>query len=221
MDYDNHIDKRKTEFESSALNTRIVSLKNMNNEIVKEIVEECNKRDFDYIVSQIDMDNFELINELIDNGFKVFGYPIILKTDLNKEYEKNNNVRVYKKTDLKELKQITRGAFRNAHWYHDRHLKKEDVDALYLEWLRNSCDGRAEIVLVYEKNNEVLGYIACNKKKDTGIIDLIAVSDKAKGRGIGKALVNAALEYFKKINLKEMEVKTEMTNITVLNLYNN
>ena len=220
MNFENCLDKKKTEFESKLLNARIVSIKNISKGSIKCITEECKKRGFDYAISKVGLDQKELINEMLNYGFEIFGSVIILKTRLGKEYEKNQNIREYKVSDMKKLRQITKGAFPNVHWYHDKHFVKGDIDALYIKWLENSCGGRAEIVLVYEENGNILGYIACNKRKNIGIIDLIAVSGRAKRKGIGKALVNAAQNYFKKKNFEWMEVKTELGNIGALNLYN-
>lgn len=219
MGYEDYLDTKKTEFESGILNKKIVSIKNFNAGNLNKIVNECKKRDFDYIVCQIGIDRGELINSMVNNGFRIFGLPVILKVKLSKKYMKEAHIRKYKKADLNELKKISKRAFLSSHWYNTNHLKKEKVDDLYIKWLENCCNGRAEIVLVYEENSKALGYVACTKKNGIGVIDLIAVSNKSKNRGIGKALINSAKNYFNEIGFKEMEVKTEMTNIAALNLY--
>lgn len=220
MDFEDYVDRKKAEFESKILNKRVVAIRNINKDNINKVIDYCKKRGFDYAVSKISVNELELINEMLNQGFGIFGSSLILKTKLDGEYRKSPGIRKYKESDLKELKQITRGAFPNVHWYQDKHFRKEDVDALYVQWLENSCKARAEIVFVYEENKEILGYIACNKRKNTGILDLIAVSSRAKRKGIGKALVNAGQDYFKKNNFEWMEVKTELGNIGALNLYN-
>lgn len=219
MDYKNFIDEKKAEFESNLLNKRMAVIKDFSKENIKDIAEECKKRDFDYIISQIAMNELELINRMLIIGFKVYGFPVVLKSNLDRECKKSAMIREYNPKDLRELKNITKGAFPNAHWYNNKNFHKENISNLYIKWLENSCNKRAEIVFVYEEKNNVLGYVSCRKNGSIGIIDLIAVSPKARKKGIGKALINAALAYFKDRRFNGAEVKTEITNTTALNLY--
>ena len=214
MNYDNYIDNKRTEFESSILNKKIVSIKNINKYNVKNIVDECERRGFDYIVSLIDSNQSELISTMIENGFRIYGGNIVLKNNLEGEYKLNRNVRAYKKQDLEQIKQMTRGAFPKAHWYNNKHLDKDKVDEIYVKWVENSCNGRADIVFVYEENNEILGYLTCNKR-----LELLAVSSKVRRKGVGSALVHAGLDYYKNKNFTEIELKVEMANLPVLNLH--
>ena len=219
MDYSMFIDEKKAQFESGILNKRIVSVKNIDEGHVKKIAEECRSRGFEYIISQVELQKFGLINEMLGNGFNIYGFSIILKTRLHEEREICKNIRAYQEKDLEKLKKITSGAFTTTHWYNDKRLSKEYIDKIYLKWVENSCHGRAEAVFVWGKKGNILGYVACNKKNNCGVIDLIAVSKNSRGKGIGKALVNAACSYFNKIGLKSVEVKTEAANIPALNLY--
>lgn len=219
MKYGDCIDEKRAEFESGILNTRVVSIKNVSKGNLKKIAEKCKEKGFDYIVCQIGITELDLINEMLSNGFRIYGFPVILKKNIEGEYKKSSHIRAYNPNDLKPLKSITKGAFQNVHWYNNRNLDKRSIDSLYIKWLENSCNGMAEIVFVYEKENRVLGYISCKRKGKIGVIDLVAVHTTAKKKGIGKELVNAAQEYFKDNGVKEMEVKTEITNSASLNLY--
>ena len=219
MDYSMFIDEKKAQFESGILNKRIASIKDIDEGHVKEIVEECRSRGFEYAISQVELQNVGLINEMLKEGFNIRGFPITLKKDIKVKQKTDRSIRKYQENDLVELKKISARAFTNAHWYNDKRLKKEDVNKIYLKWVENSCHGRAEAVFVWGKKGNILGYVACNKKNNCGVIDLIAVSKNSRGKGVGKLLVNAACSYFNKIGLKSVEVKTEAANIPALNLY--
>ena len=89
-----------------------------------------------------------------------------------------------------------------------------------MDWIRNSCGGRADAVLIYHENDVPKGFIACNIKGNKGLIDLIAVSEDARGKGIGKKLVSSSLRWFKdKVN--HVEVNTEAINYPSLKMYQN
>ena len=214
MNDGDYIDEKRTEFESSILNRKIVSIKNIDKNNIKFIIEKCKQNNFDYIVSQIDTNQPELISAMIDNGFRIYGGNVVLKNKLKGEYKINIKVREYEKKDLKQIKQMTRGAFPKVHWYNNKYLNKDKIDEMYVKWVENSCNGRADIVFVYEENDKVLGYLTCYKR-----LELLVVSSEARRKGVGSALVRTGLDYYKNKNFKEVSLKVEMLNIPVLNLH--
>ena len=157
---------------------------------------------------------------MVKGGFGIYGFPVVLTAKLGCPHRKNKHIREYKKEDIANLKKMSKGAFRTVHWYRDSNFKMGDVDRLYVKWVENSCKGRASLVLIYEENKKVLGYVACNKQKNIGVIDLIAVSKDSKGKGVGKELVMAALNHFKEMGFNQIKVKTDIRNAAALNLYN-
>jgi GNAT superfamily N-acetyltransferase len=65
------------------------------------------------------------------------------------------------------------------------------------------------------------GYIttAVNKTASRGVIANIAVSSACRGRGIGSALLEKALAYFKAQGLRQAKIETLETNGTAARLY--
>ena len=74
----------------------------------------------------------------------------------------------------------------------------------------------ADSVLVFEENGEILGYVTLQK---SGQIPLIGVSPKAQGRGIARALLNAAFTKFKKWGIEKVSIDTQAGNIPALRAY--
>lgn len=162
-----------------------------------------------------------LIQNLQKNGFVLAGLPVRLSINLEniKDYE-DQNIRLFENKDAGILSEIARNTFLNAYRYNDKKFDKSRVDDLYSEWIKNSCKGRAEAVFVYEDDNVPMGFIACNIKDKTGLIDLIAVSKDARGKGIGKKLVLNSLSWFKD-KVDKVEVNTEAMNYPSLRIYQN
>ena len=63
------------------------------------------------------------------------------------------------------------------------------------------------------------GFITLEKKEHTGIIGLIAVNNKYRGKGVGKALVRGALSRFQLMKLTKAEVVTQKRNISAVQFY--
>jgi ribosomal protein S18 acetylase RimI-like enzyme len=84
------------------------------------------------------------------------------------------------------------------------------------------CQGRAQQVLVARAaNHHPIGFISCHllPASSQGHIGLVGVSSEASGKGIGRALVLAALEWFAVHHANEVKVVTQASNISAQRLY--
>jgi GNAT superfamily N-acetyltransferase len=173
----------------------------------------------DCLMYKVESSEMELIQDLQKNGFILTGLPVRLSNNLKnvKTYE-GNNIRFFRDSDINLLSEIARNTFLNAHRYNDLNFDKKRVDDLHSEWIKNSCKGRSDVVLVYEEEGIPHGFIACNMVNNIGLIDLIAVSKDMRGKGIGKKLVLSSLSWFKE-RASEVNVNTEAMNYPSLNMY--
>jgi len=96
-------------------------------------------------------------------------------------------------------------------WRKARHID-DDVAAI--------ASGDARIV-VAEADVEVLGYISSviDREAGRGRIPNLAVAASARGHGIGRALIEHALDYFRKENLAYAVIETMETNPIGQTLY--
>ncbi len=225
----NIFDIKKDEWDSRILGINLykinkVELNSFDANIIKKFLDfiKLKFNDINCMTYKTEATNFDLINILQRNGFILVGMPIKLSVDL-RGIKGNNlepNIRLSKNEDVNILALIARDSFLYAYRYNDKNLDKNKVDDLYSEWIKNSCNGRANAVLVHETKNIPTGFIACNINKDTGLIDLIAVAKEARGQGIGKKLVSNSLAWFKdKVN--KVEVFTEAMNYPSIRMYQN
>ena len=136
------------------------------------------------------------------------------------------NIRLYQASDLNELKRITIEGFEgiaidqsveNAlgilsghdwRWRKARHVA-EDVEA-------NSIG-----VFVAEEFGKVLGYISTRVDYDSGKgrIPNLAVDQSVRGQGIGRLLIEHALDYFRREGMSFAMIETMDNNPVGQHLY--
>lgn len=191
-------------------------------EIIKKFIDFIKLKfdGIDCITCKIESTKISLIGDLQKNGFILAGLPIKLFVNISNIIDYNDhNIRLFKKEDVNALSKLARNTFLNAYRYNDKNFDKDKVDDLYAEWIKNSCNGRADAVFVYEENDIPSGFIACNIKDNSGLIDLIAVSKDLRGKGIGTKLILNSLSWFKGKGLSKVKVSTEAMNYPSLSMY--
>jgi len=123
-----------------------------------------------------------------------------------------NNIRKAAVKDFPELKGLVKELYETLE-------NKEDMAVLlnqnkYIEILN---DPNIE-VLVAELDNTVVGYITLNFNRSllnsgtTVIIHELVVTSELRNKGVGKELVNEAIERSKQLGCTEIGVGTEFTN---------
>lgn len=102
----------------------------------------------------------------------------------------------------------------------DKNFRHNEFTRLYTKWIERSIKGdiSTDVIIYLEKNIE-RGLVTLELKSDHGIIGLIAVDKKSRGKGIGKKLVNAALSRFKDLGIKVVEATTQKANISACKFY--
>lgn len=137
------------------------------------------------------------------------------------------SIRKFRENDLESIKTITVEGFvgvsldhlleeklggelagHDWRWRKARHID-EDVAA------------NPEGLFVTEGNGLVLGYISTTIDRDAGKgrIPNLAVASKARGQGIGRALIEHALEYFRSEKLEYAVIETMESNPIGQTLY--
>lgn len=93
-------------------------------------------------------------------------------------------------------------------------------EELYSKWLENSLNKKfADLVLVYAEEEKILGFITVKLNVDHGLIGLIAVDEDARGKGIGKSLIQKVENFCIDHGLKILKVPTQMANKVACSFY--
>lgn len=123
--------------------------------------------------------------------------------------------------DIGDLEAIARTAYTDSRYYADSCFTQEQCEALYMQWIRKSCENYADIVWVADADYVPVGYISCHMSQDKmqGQIGLIGVASTAQGRGVGRLLVDRAVAWFVEQGAEEVIVATQGRNLNAQRLY--
>jgi dTDP-4-amino-4,6-dideoxy-D-galactose acyltransferase len=116
---------------------------------------------------------------------------------------------------------IARESHRDSRFFFDENIPLHLSKSLYETWIKKSCNGYADAVLVAVLSEKPVGYISCHLYEERGIssVGLIGVSKSERGMGIGPALLKSAIEWFAERGIKEITVVTQGRNLTAQRLY--
>ena len=129
-------------------------------------------------------------------------------------------VRGFRESDMPAMVSIARRSHQESRFYQDSHFSRVRCDELYETWIRRSCLGWANAVFVAEIGQEPIGYLTCHLSAEgRGSIGLFAVDEAWRGKGAGRQLVDASLDYFRQSRASSIEVITQGRNIRSQRLY--
>ncbi len=131
-------------------------------------------------------------------------------------------VRPSEADDVLPLREIAAESHDGTRFFHDRAFPREGCRRLYATWLERSCEGYADRVLVAAWDDAPVGYVTCHLPDEAhpaGRIGLIGVDAAMRGRGVGRHLVAAALDWFGEQGADRVEVVTQGANLAAQRLY--
>jgi dTDP-4-amino-4,6-dideoxy-D-galactose acyltransferase len=103
----------------------------------------------------------------------------------------------------------------------DAKIGFEKFQELYRTWMINSVNKKiANEVLVYLADQTIAGFVTLGQKNGVADIGIIAVDERFRGHGIGKALMFSAECWFaNNTNLEQIQVVTQGANMAACRLY--
>src|SRR3989344_8491165 len=163
----------------------------------------CKENKVKLISIKINPNNIPLKHTLPKFGFNSIEEYITLSHNLEDIKKNSQNIKPFKKEDILILKKIAADSLVTSRFHMDPLIDKQVAINSRAEWIKNSCEGRADQVLVVQYNNKVVGFVACKINGNDGILDLIAVDKNYRGKDLGEDLTNACLTFFKNKNLNQ------------------
>jgi len=135
-------------------------------------------------------------------------------------------IRGFEPADLEELKRITIACFNGVAFdqmIEDRFglLNGTDWRSRKARQIEDDVTTNAAGVFVAEENGKILGYITStvDRVAGKGRIPNLAVSAKAQGKGVGRHLIQHALDYFKREGMAYAVIETMAGNEVGQHLY--
>ena len=132
-----------------------------------------------------------------------------------------SNIQSYpKQLPNHDLLQLTYLSGKYSRFRADTHITEAQFQQVYGAWITNSSlRHNAQEVLVVKEHEKIVGMITLGEKNSRGDIGLLAVAEKAQGKGYGTLLVNAGLDYFQQKNYAQAQVVTQQNNLSACKLY--
>jgi len=121
--------------------------------------------------------------------------------------------------EVAECAAIAREAFVFDRYHADRRIAGRIASDIKENWVRNAFAGRADRCFVAEDEGRVAGFLLTLKRDDALVIDLVAVGSGFRGRGVGRALVEAAKARSHEVGAARVRVGTQAANHVSLGLY--
>lgn len=203
--------------------TARLSTSRINEQIMSQVLEEAQKEGIRCLYYEADSNDPVSIALAEANGFKLVDVRITLEiassSALHPRPARDITVRGFREEEIETLARIARKTSRVSRYHFDTNFPPGASERLYDIWLRNSCSGYADKVLVAELQSEPVGFITCKVSQGEGRIVLVGVDDRFRGRGVGASLVDKALNWFGSQGIKRVWVVTQGRNIEGQRLY--
>jgi ribosomal protein S18 acetylase RimI-like enzyme len=175
-----------------------------------------------FVWSKIPVDDVEKLIQLQKLGFYLVDTNIELVLSKQMDPKKILNARFAKSSDEIAVRSIAKSAFKYNRFNRDPNISDKIASKIKEEWAGNFFLGkRGKWMIVVEKNSETVGFLQIIEgNNDSIIIDLIAVDEKNRGKGLAKEMI-----YFMYLNcLKKngiIKVGTQISNTSSIELYLN
>ncbi len=131
-------------------------------------------------------------------------------------------IRTAKAEDRARIVEICLAAFVGVSIDHNIELKLELPQDSWQEKKRIAIEEELQnldSVFVAEQDGEVVGFITTKLSGDTGRIPNLGLDSAYRGRGLGRALIDHALNFFKEQGLSLARIETMEQNEIGQNLY--
>ncbi len=125
------------------------------------------------------------------------------------------------KHNYEKLKELSILSGKYSRFNLDENFSNEEFRKLYLQWIDKTLNDTINSdILIYLEKGEILGFITLeNKNKILPNIGLVAVSNNARGKGVGTRLIESCQRRAFKENLNQIQVVTQKQNIAAVRLY--
>jgi len=163
----------------------------------------------EHLACRVDGQDWPNVHLLESRGFRCVGCSLKMARRLDDlscqsggETPEGIEIRAFEPPDLDTLQRIAADSHTCNHFYNDPGLRRDRVAVLFQEWLRRCAGGAARFVLVAANpDGQVVGFVTALSSTalarvvgtSVGVIDYIVTGREVAGRGVGRALLEAAL----------------------------
>jgi dTDP-4-amino-4,6-dideoxy-D-galactose acyltransferase len=152
-----------------------------------------------------------------DIGFRCYDVRVELARAVGPASD-GEGLRSVSEADLERLEPLAARSFFTSRFYADPHFPTGAVDDLYVAWLRRGVTSDERLVLTTaDLDGFVIGHL--DPRAGAGTVELIAVAERSRGRGLGGGLLRGAEAVFARARLERARVVTQGANLPAQRLY--
>lgn len=173
---------------------------------------------------QNDFNDYDLVyvfsnHKLTDNS--------LLLVDKKVTYKKNitncvgtSEITLYNNDYLEQLIELGLQSGKYSRFKLDKNFVDNEYERLYTKWIIKSVEDPNTEIFIEKKEDKIVGFVTLIKRDDQQAeIGLVAVDESYRGKGIGKKIMNIAINNAHSNNLKIMRVVTQLFNTPACKLY--
>jgi dTDP-4-amino-4,6-dideoxy-D-galactose acyltransferase len=169
----------------------------------------------------IDPNKLELIHSLAIHNFRFIDIRIVFKINLiNVDIISSSNLEIPTTDELRIVTHWVEIYHQDSRFFKDKNFEPLKVKEMYKIWVNNYVNSNSGAVLVYKKEDILMGYIIVSiSANNYGKIELIGVSELYRGKGVGEDLVNLSIKWFQEQGIENISVATQGSNLSAIRLY--
>lgn len=174
---------------------------------------------FDLIWTKIPTNNPALIDRFSQQGFKYVEGEISFSKNIarHKNKEKISTAGI---EHLGELSEIVSNLYQYSR-YRPPWFSEEQKERFYKKWVENAVHRKFDDACIVNSsdNGSIRGFITISVSKSSARVGLIGVSKRFQQQGVARQLLDQAGKYAENNNCTTLNIATQTSNITALNLY--
>lgn len=173
-----------------------------------------------FIWSKIPVDNIDKLICLQKLGFYIVDTNVQFSLSNKINLKNKSHLRFAKSSDETDIRALASNAFKFNRFNRDPNISNEIASKIKEEWTGNFFLGkRGKWMIVIEDNYKITGFLQLiSKNQNTIVIDLIAIDEKNRGKGLAKEMISYAYENCLKKD-GTIEVGTQIANTPSIRLY--
>lgn len=192
-------------------------------EEVNAIISDAKENGYQHLNVKVAVEAKKITNLLINNKFKLVDTQLLYR--LNTKYPGGVVLlddivfRKFEVRDKSQVESIARDAYSLDQFHSDEKLPNRLCDNYYVEWIKNSCMGLSDKVMVLSCGDKIAGYITLNYKEDSSaIVGLAAIGKQFQQRGYFTFLIGQSLQMLYEEGIEYLFYGTQLANEPVLHV---
>ncbi len=191
--------------------------------LIVDVIKQARRENYKCLYAEIPVAKLFLLKDILKNNFLL----VDIKVTLSKPLEFKKSKRCIGIEDAKKdaryftnLIGISDQVAMFSRFSRDTRFGKTQAKRLYREWLRNSFFSNfCAHFLIYKNKGIPAAFLTVRIKKHIPFIDLIGVSKKMRGKGIGGKLLSSVEQELYKKGFRQLKVVTQGENKNALIFY--